>query len=1455
MTPTRSRTIVSALATLCLGTLMAGPALGALSASPNPSTTGSYTVSDASPPALAADVTAGNPRRFHTYRLVETVPNGASNTYSLGRGPVSRSFTDQPPGTYTYQLQSCALILLIRAGELVDSNPCSNLGGSLSVTVTPPSPADPMPDFGTATVAAKGWTRNSAIAAFTVPAASGGNSPLSYSDSGLPAGVSMSSARLVSGTPTAAGMGTATVTVSDKDGDTDTLSFAWTVAAPATPDLMPDFGDASIADQSWTLNTHITFVNVPAATGGDGRLTYSGSGLPAGVRFLASTRVVLGRPTEAGSGTFTVTAADADGDTDTLSFDWTVADPMPDFGTASVAAKSWTQNTAIPRFTAPAASGGNPRLRYAAAGLPYGVRMLSTRRVSGTPTAAGSGAATVTVRDYDGDTDTLSFDWTVSPEDLMPDFGAAAVTDQYWVSGSALRAPAVPAASGGNPPLRYAAAGLPYGVTMSSSRSISGTPLWAAAGTATITVADVDGDTDTLSFDWTTYDPLRLPVLSSKNWTQNRAIVPFGVAAAGGVAPLAHTVGGLPAGVTASSSGSVSGTPTGTGSGTATVSVTDAIGNAQSGSFTWRVAAEPVDRTPSFATVSVPAKSWTRHDAIAAFTVPAATGGDGTLTYSATGLPAGVTMSSSRAVSGTPTAAGSGTAIVTARDTDGDTDSVSFNWTVSADLKPSFATVTLTNRNWTEGQAVSGFTVPAATGGDGTLNYVAGGLPSGVSMDSSRTVSGTPDRSGSGTGTVTATDADGDTASVRFPWTVSPGPNDRAPSFAMGSVAKQQWLVRRAIAGLTVPAASGGDGTLTYTASGLPAGVTMSSARVVSGSPAAIGSGTATVTVTDADGDFAKLSFDWAVVVSTPVLSATPNPSTTGNFTVSWNAFLTEHNEYFLVETAPTATVTSHAVDAVRSKQFVAKPDGTYSYRMRGCRTEYDRDINAPSYRCIDLGNALTVTVDGPVPDSVAKQLRYTYTAHVGDFDGNNHTDLLIKRTSAGVGAGIFQTVILSQESKGKFALEAPSETGILTASAFPVASGVDLVVGDFNLDGFVDVLLRGLGSAITGELDRIVYAPGGKTGGHPTKLKTVDTAFKKFLTQVNAWIDDPRYFDKNAVSVTSVQTSGFTIVYHCMDDESGNFYYTDYPCPFNHTEIDRVYEPFKGVVTVISYGNFNDDALEFARQFSLVDGRINPNVSLGSQSARNLSTILERIFGVEILEGQLEETCTGSFTYENRLDIPCDRPGMIGRTILGWVLDIFVSTAEAQTTDSNVNVQLPRDWPGLRGYGSNFPQGWDGTCPIGSTNICDYRTGQYGTAGTIEDLKALGTEWNKKYPNGPPIYVGDISVRNGRAWPLDANNRPWHADHRDGKRVDVRPIHNDGTDEPLTWESNTYDREKTKELIKMILEDSSVTRVIFNDPMIFSDSEFEGESRLHRDSPGNRPVHDNHIHIDYDRN
>ncbi|MFD8079831.1 putative Ig domain-containing protein [Streptomyces sp. NPDC059718] len=55
-----------------------------------------------------------------------------------------------------------------------------------------------------------------------------------------------------------------------------------------------------------------------------------------------------------------------------------------------------------------------------------------------------------------------------------------------------------------------------------------------------------------------------------------------------------------------------------------------------------------------------------------------------TLTYSATGLPAGLSISSSGLISGTPTTAGTSSVTVTARDNTGATGSTSFNWTVNS---------------------------------------------------------------------------------------------------------------------------------------------------------------------------------------------------------------------------------------------------------------------------------------------------------------------------------------------------------------------------------------------------------------------------------------------------------------------------------------------------------------------------------------------------------------------------------------------------------------------------------------------------------------------------------------------------------------------------------------------------------------------------------------------------
>jgi kumamolisin len=64
---------------------------------------------------------------------------------------------------------------------------------------------------------------------------SGSNTTLTYSATGLPAGLSMSSGGLITGTPTTAGTGTVTVNVSDQFTNAGSTQFVWTVVTPGPP--------------------------------------------------------------------------------------------------------------------------------------------------------------------------------------------------------------------------------------------------------------------------------------------------------------------------------------------------------------------------------------------------------------------------------------------------------------------------------------------------------------------------------------------------------------------------------------------------------------------------------------------------------------------------------------------------------------------------------------------------------------------------------------------------------------------------------------------------------------------------------------------------------------------------------------------------------------------------------------------------------------------------------------------------------------------------------------------------------------------------------------------------------------------------------------------------------------------------------------------------------------------
>ena len=165
----------------------------------------------------------------------------------------------------------------------------------------------------------------------------------------------------------------------------------------------------------------------------------------------------------------------------------------------------------------------------------------------------------------------------------------------------------------------------------------------------------------------------------AQGWTVGTAITPVTVPSAGGSpAPTYAAVGSLPAGINFNTATRViSGTPTAVGTGTITVTATNSEGDA-AWTVSYTTAAAGVLLAPAFADNTGDAQSWTQNTAIADIAVPTATGTP-TPSYSVVGaLPAGIAFdTSTRAISGTPTTAGSGTITIRASNSEGTAD-----WTV-----------------------------------------------------------------------------------------------------------------------------------------------------------------------------------------------------------------------------------------------------------------------------------------------------------------------------------------------------------------------------------------------------------------------------------------------------------------------------------------------------------------------------------------------------------------------------------------------------------------------------------------------------------------------------------------------------------------------------------------------------------------------------------------------------
>ena len=315
-----------------------------------------------------------------------------------------------------------------------------------------------------------------------------------------------------------------------------------------------------------------------------------------------------------------------------------------------------------------------------------------------------------------------------------------------------------------------------------------------------------------------------------------------------------------------------------------TVTVRDPAGHSASQSFTWTVT--ETDTTPTLAVQ--PNRTNAEGDVVDVQLTGAADVDGDTPTWSAAGLPAGLGISTSGRITGTvsyQSAAGSPYAVtVTVRDPAGHSASRPFTWTITnTDTTPTLAVQP--NRTNAEGDVVDVQLTGAADVDGDTPTWSAAGLPAGLGISTSGRITGTVSyQSAAGSPyavTVTVRDPAGHSASRTFTWTVTNA--DTTPTLAE-QPGRDNYEGQTVNVQLTGAGDVDGD-RLTWSATGLPSGLSISTAGRITGTVAngaAAGSPyPVTATVSDSTpggpiGDSASRTFPWTV--RRPTLTVTsPN--------------------------------------------------------------------------------------------------------------------------------------------------------------------------------------------------------------------------------------------------------------------------------------------------------------------------------------------------------------------------------------------------------------------------------------------------------------------------------------------------------------------------------------------------------------------------------------------------
>ncbi len=500
---------------------------------------------------------------------------------------------------------------------------------------------------------------------------------------------------------------------------------------------------------SFVGSTGVPFSGTLSAVRGDAPYNWQISGQPSWLTIDPVSGTLSGTPATAGTYTFTATVTDS-------GFPAASAQEQV---TITVVAKlqvvpptTFEGIAGIPFSATLTAVAGTSPFSWQISGQPSWLTInAATGVLSGTPPAPGLFSFTATVIDSAEPqaTSQAVVTITVVPPSLqiVPPTTFAGIVGVPF-SGTL-------AATGGTPPYHWQISGQSSWLTINpATGALSGTPTAAGLFTFTASVTDSSGVAQTIQAQISITVVSQLQVVPPTTFA-GIVGVPFSgtLVATGGTSPYHWQATGQPSWLTINSAtGALSGTPTAAGLFTFTATVTDSSGVAQTIqaqiSITVASQLQIVPPTAFAGIVGVPFSG-----------TLAAIGGTPPYHWQASGQPSWLTINpATGALSGTPTAAGPFTFVVTVSDSAATLQTAQANVTVTVTTASGTLVVpAAASFTGTVGASFSGSL--SAAGGTTPYTWQATGLPPGLTLSANGTLSGTPTAAGTFSFTANVTDS------------------------------------------------------------------------------------------------------------------------------------------------------------------------------------------------------------------------------------------------------------------------------------------------------------------------------------------------------------------------------------------------------------------------------------------------------------------------------------------------------------------------------------------------------------------------------------------------------------------------------------------------------------------------------------------------------------------------